>query len=65
MIEQLSRFNNKQKCMVFDFETCNLNLTSLSNKPWQLAFQVYEGDKLIESNDYHIYWEDLSLSRRS
>lgn len=62
MIEKLTRFDRSQKSMVFDFETCSLNLTSESNKPWQLAFEIYEGDKLIESNDYHIFWEDLKLS---
>ena len=54
MIEKLARFDNSQKSVVFDFETCSLNLVSPENKPWQLAFQVYEGDKLIESNDYYI-----------
>ena len=48
--------------MVFDFETCNLNLVSKDNKPWQLAFMIYEGDKLIESNDYFIHWDDLKMS---
>jgi DNA polymerase III alpha subunit (gram-positive type) len=48
--------------MVFDFETCSLNLTSTENKPWQLAFTVYEDGKLVESNDYFIFWEDLRLS---
>ena len=62
MIEKLVRFDRNQKAMVFDFETCNLNLSSTSNKPWQLAFEIYEGDKLIESNDYHIFWKDLKLS---
>ena len=50
MIEKLARFDNKQKSVVFDFETCSLNLVSTENKPWQLAFQVYEGEKLLESN---------------
>ena len=62
MKEGLLRFDKKQKYVVFDFETCNLNLVSKDNKPWQLAFLVYEGDKLIESNDYYIYWADLKMS---
>jgi DNA polymerase III alpha subunit (gram-positive type) len=61
MMEKLARYR-KQNCMVFDFETCSLNLTSKENKPWQLAFTVYEGGKLVESNDYFIFWEDLRLS---
>lgn len=62
MMEDLLRFKKDQKYVVFDFETCNLNLVSEHNKPWQLAFLVYHGDKLIESNDYHIFWEDLRMS---
>ena len=62
MKEKLLRFNKKQKYLVFDFETCSLNLASAANKPWQLAFMAYEGDKLIESADYYIYWDNLKLS---
>lgn len=61
-MEDLLRFNKDQKYVVFDFETCNLNLVSEHNKPWQLAFLVYHGDKLIESNDYYIHWDDLRMS---
>lgn len=61
-MEDLLRFKKNQKYLVFDFETCNLNLVSEHNKPWQLAFLVYHGDKLIESNDYYIHWDDLRLS---
>lgn len=48
--------------MVFDFETCNLNLASQDNKPWQVAFSLYEGSNLIDSYDYYILWEDLNIS---
>lgn len=62
MKENLLRFKNKQKYIVFDFETCSLNLASFSNKPWQLAFNVYDSGKLIDSQDYFIKWDDLNLS---
>ena len=62
MKEDLLRFNKNQKYLVFDFETCNLNLASPDNKPWQLAFNVYNGDKLTYSKDYFIKWRDLHLS---
>ena len=60
--EKPLRFIRDQKYMVFDFETCNLNLASSSNKPWQLAYQIYKGRNLLESKDYYIKWDDLSLS---
>jgi len=62
MNEELLRFKKDQKYVVFDFETCSLNLVSEDNKPWQLAFMVYKGSKLIESHDYYIHWDDLKLS---
>ena len=58
----LLRFNNDQKYMVFDFETCNLNLASLDNKPWQLSFIVSERGKITEKNDYWLKWNDLKMS---
>lgn len=63
MNEDLLRFNNQQKYLVFDFETCNLNLCSTDNKPWQLAFLVCQGNKVLEEYDYYIYWEDLKISK--
>ena len=62
MNEELLRFKKDQKYLVFDFETCSLNLVSEENKPWQLAFMVYQGGQLIESNDYYIHWDTLNLS---
>jgi len=62
MRENLLRFRKKQKYIVFDFETCNLNLASTNNKPWQLAFNIYDSDRLLESKDYFIEWDDLNLS---
>ena len=31
MKEELLRFNKKQKYIIFDYETCNLNLISTKN----------------------------------
>ena len=62
MKEDLLRFNNRQKFVVFDFETCSLNLASKNNKPWQLAYIVYQGDKKIEEHNYFIKWENLPIS---
>ena len=62
MREDLLRFNQDQKYVFFDFETCNLNLASQANKPWQLAFIVYEKGKKVDSSDYYIKWENLNIS---
>jgi DNA polymerase III alpha subunit (gram-positive type) len=62
MNEDLLRFQKNQRYVVFDFETCNLNLASLDNKPWQLAFLIAEGNKIVEKHDYYIAWDDLKVS---
>lgn len=61
-MNNLLRFNNDQKYMVFDFETCNLNLASLNNKPWQLSFIVSERGRVTEKLDYWLKWKDLKMS---
>lgn len=62
MNEDLLRFKNYQKYIFFDFETCGLNLGSLSNKPWQLAFLVIENGKISERVDYWLKWDNLKVS---
>ena len=62
MRETLLRFNPSQKYMLFDFETCGLNLGSLRNKPWQLAFSIIHGGKIVEEQDYWLKWKDIKVS---
>lgn len=62
MKEQLLRFKPNQKYMVFDFETCNLNLCSKNNKPWQLGFILCKGDKVEKEYDFLIKWDNLDIS---
>ena len=61
MKEKLLRFQNEQKYLLFDYETCNLNLIS-GNKPWQLAFMVVEKNKIVDQKDYWLKWDDLEVS---
>ena len=61
MKEKLLRFQNEQKYLLFDYETCNLNLIS-GNKPWQLAFMVVEKNKIVDQKDYWLKWDDLQDS---
>ena len=62
MNDDLLRFKNDLNLLVFDYETCNLNLCSFGNKPWQLSFMVVEGGKVKEKCDYRLRWEDLNVS---
>ena len=65
MKEDLLRFKNTQKYLIFDFETCSLNLGSLDNKPWQLGFLVCQGKKVLQKFDYLIKWSDLKISKEA
>lgn len=60
MNESLLRFNKKQRYVVFDTETEGLNL--VTSRPWQVAWMVVEGDKIVEKNDLFIQWPDLQVS---
>ena len=61
MKESLLRFQKNKKYLLFDYETCNLNLVA-NNKPWQLAFLVIENNKVVESKDYWLKWDQLNVS---
>ena len=62
MNNDLLRFRNNLNLLIFDYETCNLNLCSSDNKPWQLAFIAVENGKIKEKCDYRLRWEDLNVA---
>ena len=63
MKEDLLRFKYKQKYLIFDYETCNLNLGLKRNKPWQLGFIIAEGKNIIKEGDYWLDWPNLEVSK--
>ena len=60
MNEPLLRFNKKQRYIVFDTETEGLNL--ITSRPWQVAWLVVEGDKIVARNDRFIHWPNINVS---
>ena len=60
MTEPLLRFNKKQRYIVFDTETEGLNL--ITSRPWQVAWLVVEGDKIVARNDRFIHWPNINVS---
>ncbi len=62
MKEDLLRFKNNQKYIIFDYETCDLNLASEDNKPWQLSFIVADSKKVYEKKDYYLKWDNINVS---
>ena len=60
MNEPLLRFDKKQRYIVFDTETEGLNL--ITSRPWQVAWLVVEGDKIVARDDMFIHWPNLNVS---
>ena len=60
MKTDLLRFDKNQKYVVFDAETEGLNL--VHSKPWQMAWIVCQGDKILEKFDFYIKWDNLIVS---
>ena len=58
----LLKYNKNQKYLVADFETANLNLISLENKPWQLGYLLATKDEILESHNIYIKWDKLNMS---
>lgn len=56
------RFDKTKKFIVFDYETCNLNLVSDSNKPWQLAFLVCSNHSIEKKYNFLLKWDNLNIS---
>jgi|TARA_R100001163_G_scaffold52177_1_gene39555 DNA polymerase III alpha subunit (gram-positive type) len=60
MTDTLLRFNRNQRYVVFDTETEGLNL--IKSRPWQVAWLIAEGDKIISRTDRFIHWPNLNVS---
>jgi len=65
IVKKLFRFNQKQKFILFDYETCGLNLCSQENKPWQLAFLVADQNKIFEKKDFYLKWDNINISEEA
>lgn len=61
MNTDLLRFNRDQKYIIFDTETEGLNL--IKSKPWQVAWIVAQGGKIIKKYDKLLKWDDLHVSK--
>jgi DNA polymerase III alpha subunit (gram-positive type) len=58
----LLKYNiSDKKTICFDVETESLNLYYA--RPWQVAFVIYQGYKLIEEHSYFIKWPDIQVSK--
>ena len=62
MNDNLLRYDDNQKYLIFDFETCNLNLVNPDNRPWQLSFITRTKNKILKKHDHFLKWKNLKVS---
>ena len=60
MTENNLRFDKKQRYVIFDTETEGLNL--IKSRPWQVAWLVAQGDKIVSRHDRFIQWPNINVS---
>src|SRR5882757_9675092 len=51
----------ENKFLSVDFETESLSL--INARPWQIAWDVYDGFNKIESHQYYLLWPNLKVSK--
>ena len=49
------------KFVIFDFETESTNLC-YRNRPWQMAYMICQGNRVLKKEDRYIWWDDLNIS---
>lgn len=59
------KFPNNQKYLVFDGETCHLNLCLPDNKTWEWAWLECQGEEIVSKADYYIKWPNLNISKEA
>lgn len=57
----LLRYAKDQEYVLFDFETSGLNL--FYDLPWQCSFIICTLERIIETHDYYVRWDDLRMSK--
>lgn len=61
-MNDLLRYNEDQKYVCFDFETCSANLQSPTNLPWQLGLILCQGTKILERKCFYLKWNPLPMT---
>jgi len=59
--KKLLRFDFDQEYCFFDKETENLNLVK-HNRPWQLAWLIAKGNKVVDRFDRYLRWDNINVS---
>lgn len=56
------KYNNDQKYIVIDGESCNLNLGLIDNKAWQWGLLECKGKNIINEHNILINWPEINVS---
>lgn len=62
--DNLLRYNKEQRYLVFDCETCNLNLMDTQNVPWQWSWIDCTLNGIISKGNAFVQWPVINISRK-
>lgn len=66
MQAELLRFDKSKTLVFIDFETFNLALTFVQNRPWECGMIRVKGDQIIDQKEYLIKWDtDLKIGAQA
>ena len=60
--ENLLRYNKTQRYLIFDCETCNLNLMDTQNVPWQWSWVDCTIQNVINKGNAFVKWPVINIS---
>ncbi len=63
--EELLRYNKQQEYLLCDNETCNLNLQSLENIPWNIGWSRCTLDRIIEEKEIFVQWPEIKIGKKA
>ena len=61
----LLRFNETQKYLIFDTESCGLNLMDTNNVPWEYAWFLCTRKEILKRGEYMVKWPKIDISRQA
>ncbi len=63
--EGLLRFKKDQKYLVYDTESCNLNLVWEENVPWEWAWILCTQNEILEKKSYLVQWPTINIAKEA
>lgn len=63
--ENLLRFKKDQKFLLYDTESCSLNLQGHRNVPWEYAWILCTQKEELERKEYLVQWDEIPIGAKA